>query len=82
MEIEYDCILSDDFLTECAGLKKVDIKGWAVSMVEFKKAKAPMMKDLQAGATHMYRFENYAYAEGETSGNVYEVGALKDYQLI
>jgi aminoglycoside 3-N-acetyltransferase len=82
MEIEYEFVMSDDFLTECAGLKKSDIRGWQVSMLEFKKVKTPVMKDLQAGGAHGYRFGNYAYSEGETSGNVYEVGALKDYRLI
>jgi aminoglycoside 3-N-acetyltransferase len=82
MEIEYEDVLSDDFLTERAGLKKLNIKGWQISMLEYKKAKTPVMKDLQAGAAHGYHFGNYAYSEGETSGNVYEVGALKDYQLI
>jgi aminoglycoside 3-N-acetyltransferase len=82
MEIEYDSIMSDDFLTECAGLKKLYIRGWQISMIEFKNVKMPMMKDFQTGATHVYHFGNYAYSEGETSDNIYEVGALKDYRLI
>lgn len=83
LSLKFEYILNDEFLKQRKVLRTTRVYGWKMSCIEFSDAKKIFVEDLKNGAPNIYIIENYDVKEHfEEKSKRYEIGLLKDYQLI